>query len=95
MVKKKKVSPFKRLQQPDDVLADIVGSKPKTRGMIMKRFWEYIKKNKLQSKKDGRVILCSKDKKLKALFKKDEIQMLGPGAKGLSILAKHIEAAED
>lgn len=39
-----------------------------SRGKMMKKLWDYIKKHKLQSKEDKRIIIC--DEKLSALFKK-------------------------
>ena len=37
--------------QPDEALSAIVGSKPIPRGEIIKKLWDYIKKNKLQDEK--------------------------------------------
>ncbi len=47
-------------------LADVVGSKPLPRTEIIKKIWDYIKKNKLQDSKNRRMI--NADAKLKVLF---------------------------
>jgi chromatin remodeling complex protein RSC6 len=52
--------------QPDPVLSAVVGSKPAPRGQIVKKLWEYIKKNGLQDAKNKRNI--NADDKLKAVF---------------------------
>ena len=57
---------FMKPLQPDDVLAEVVGSKPIPRTEITKRLWAYIKKNDLQNKKDRRRI--DADDVLSAIF---------------------------
>jgi upstream activation factor subunit UAF30 len=47
-------------------LAEVVGSKPLPRTEIIKKIWEYIRKNKLQDSKNRRMI--NADAKLKVLF---------------------------
>ncbi len=47
-------------------LADVIGSKPLPRTEIIKKIWDYIKKNKLQDSKNRRMI--NADAKLKTLF---------------------------
>ena len=47
-------------------LAEVVGSKPLPRTEIIKKIWDYIKKNKLQDNKNRRMI--NADAKLKVLF---------------------------
>jgi chromatin remodeling complex protein RSC6 len=47
-------------------LADVVGSKPLPRTEIIKKIWDYIKKNGLQDSKNRRMI--NADAKLKTLF---------------------------
>lgn len=47
-------------------LADVIGSKPAPRTQIIKKIWDYIKKNKLQDQKNRRMI--NADAKLKVLF---------------------------
>jgi len=59
---------------PSAALADVVGSKPLARTEIIKKIWDYIKKNGLQDKKNRRMI--NADAKLKILFAgKDQISM--------------------
>jgi chromatin remodeling complex protein RSC6 len=47
-------------------LAEVIGSKPLPRTEIIKKIWDYIKKNKLQDDKNRRMI--NADAKLKPLF---------------------------
>lgn len=54
-------------------LVEVIGSKPLPRTEIVKKIWEYIKKNNLQDKKNRRMI--NADSKLKPLFGKDQISM--------------------
>jgi upstream activation factor subunit UAF30 len=59
---------------PTQSLADIIGTKPLPRTEIVKKIWEYIKKNDLQDKANKRMI--NADAKLKALFSgKDQVSM--------------------
>lgn len=58
---------------PDSALADVVGSKPVPRTEIVKKMWDYIRKNNLQDSKNKRMI--NADAKLKPLFGKDQISM--------------------
>lgn len=51
---------------PDEILAEIVGSKPIPRTQITKKIWDYIKKNGLQDKKNKRMI--NPDEKLGKVF---------------------------
>lgn len=51
---------------PSPALAEVVGSKPLPRTEIVKKIWEYIKKNNLQDKKNRRMI--NADGKLKEVF---------------------------
>jgi chromatin remodeling complex protein RSC6 len=48
------------------VMAEVVGNKPLPRTEIVKKIWDYIKKNNLQDKKNRRMI--NADEKLKAVF---------------------------
>ena len=57
---------FMKPMQPDDVLAEVVGSKAIPRTEITKKLWAYIKKNGLQDAKNKRNI--NADDKLKAVF---------------------------
>ena len=47
-------------------MAEVVGSKPLPRTQIIKKIWDYIKKNDLQDKKNRRMI--NGDGKLRAVF---------------------------
>ncbi|MFN2456659.1 MAG: SWIB/MDM2 domain-containing protein, partial [Chitinophagaceae bacterium] len=58
---------------PSDKLAEVVGSKPLPRTEVVKKIWDYIKKNDLQDKKNRRNI--NADGKLRPLFGKDQISM--------------------
>jgi upstream activation factor subunit UAF30 len=51
---------------PSPALAAVVGSKGLPRTQIIKKIWDYIKKNNLQDKKNRRMI--NADEKLKAIF---------------------------
>ena len=51
---------------PSATLAEVVGSKPLPRTEIIKKIWDYIKKNKLQDQKNKRMI--NGDEKMKAVF---------------------------
>ena len=58
---------------PSSALAEVIGNKPTPRTEIVKKIWDYIKKNNLQDKKNRRMI--NADTKLKPLFGKDQISM--------------------
>jgi chromatin remodeling complex protein RSC6 len=51
---------------PSATLATVIGSKPLPRTEIIKKIWDYIKKNGLQDKTNRRMI--NADDKLKAVF---------------------------
>lgn len=51
---------------PSPALAEVIGSKGMPRTEIIKKIWDYIKKNKLQDSKNRRMI--NADAKLKPLF---------------------------
>jgi upstream activation factor subunit UAF30 len=57
---------FMKPVQPDDKLAQIVGSKPLPRSELTKKLWDYIKKNGLQDEKKKTQI--NADENLKAVF---------------------------
>ncbi|MCZ8354742.1 MAG: hypothetical protein O9340_08405 [Cyclobacteriaceae bacterium] len=70
-VAKKKVArkpnaAFMAALTPSANLAAVIGNKPTPRTQIIKKIWEYIKKNKLQDAKNKRMI--NADEKLKVLF---------------------------
>src|SRR5688572_19870348 len=51
---------------PSATLAEVIGSKPVPRTEIIKKIWDYIKKNGLQDQTNKRMI--NADDKLKAVF---------------------------
>ena len=66
---KKKRTPnpaFMKPMQISDALAKVVGNKPLPRTEVVKKVWEYIKKNKLQDSINKRMI--NADANLKAVF---------------------------
>jgi len=65
--KRKVNAAFMKPLTPSPALAEIVGSKPLPRTEVVKKMWAYIKKNKLQDKKNKRMI--NADAKLKVVFK--------------------------
>jgi upstream activation factor subunit UAF30 len=64
---------FMAALNPSSTLAEVIGNKPMPRTEIVKKIWDYIKKNNLQDKKNRRMI--NADGKLKPLFGKDQISM--------------------
>ncbi|HVU99348.1 MAG TPA: SWIB/MDM2 domain-containing protein [Puia sp.] len=59
---------------PSATLAEVIGNAPRPRTEIVKKIWDYIKKNNLQDKKNKRMI--NADAKLKAVFGgKDQVSM--------------------
>ena len=47
---------FMKAMQPSAALAKIVGDKPLPRTEVVKKLWQYVKKNNLQDKKEKRNI---------------------------------------
>jgi upstream activation factor subunit UAF30 len=67
-------------------LADVVGTKPMPRTEIIKKIWDYIKKNKLQDNKNRRMI--NADAKLKVLFSgKNQVSMFELA----KVVSKHVK----
>jgi len=67
-------------------LAEVVGSKPLPRTEVIKKIWEYIRKNKLQDSTNRRMI--NADAKLKVLFDgKSQISMFDLA----KIVSKHLK----
>jgi len=64
--KRKPSAAFLKPVQPDEALAEVVGSKPLPRTDLTKKLWDYIKKNKLQDAK--KKTLINADAALKAVF---------------------------
>jgi len=57
---------FMAALQPSPALAEVVGSKPLPRTEVIKKIWDYIKKNGLQDSKNRRMI--NADAKLEVIF---------------------------
>ncbi|MBX7152100.1 SWIB/MDM2 domain-containing protein [bacterium] len=51
---------------PSSTLAEVIGSQPRPRTEMIKKIWDYIKKNGLQDKTNRRMI--NADDKLRSLF---------------------------
>jgi len=64
---------FMKAMAPSAALAAVIGQAPAPRTEVTKKVWEYIKKHKLQDAANKRVIIA--DAKLKAVFKKDKVDM--------------------
>ena|SRR5437899_7259384 len=72
--KRKPNAAFMAALTPSASLAEVIGSKPIPRTEIIKKIWDYIKKNKLQDSKNRRMI--NADAKLKVVFNgKNQISM--------------------
>lgn len=63
---KKANAAFMKPLTPSDALAKVVGAKALPRTQVVKKLWEYIKKNDLQDKKNRRNI--NADANLKPIF---------------------------
>lgn len=71
---------------PSATLAAVIGSKPVPRTEMIKKIWDYIKKNKLQDSKNRRMI--NADAKLKDLFAgKNQVSMFDLA----KIVSKHVK----
>ncbi len=64
--KRKPNAAFMKELTPSDDLAQVVGAKPLPRTEVVKKLWQYIRKNNLQDAKERRMI--NADDKLKAVF---------------------------
>ena len=67
-------------------LSEVIGNKPLPRTEIVRKIWDYIKKNNLQDKKNRRMI--NADAKLKPVFGKDQISMFELA----KVVNKHVKA---
>ncbi|MDD2774286.1 MAG: SWIB/MDM2 domain-containing protein [Elusimicrobiales bacterium] len=76
---------FMKPLQPSEKLAAVVGSNPLPRTEVVKKLWDYIKKNGLQDSANRRMI--NSDDKLKAIFEKGQISMFEMN----KIIAKHLK----
>ena len=70
--------------KPSATLAGVIGDKALPRTEVIKKIWDYIKKNNLQDKANKRMI--NADAKLKPLFGKDQISMFDLA----KIVSKHV-----
>lgn len=64
---------FMKALKPSPQLAAVVGDKPLPRTEVVKKLWEYIKKNDLQDPKNKREI--NADEKLEQVFGKPRVNM--------------------
>ena len=84
---KKANAAFMKPLQPSSALAEIVGGKALPRTQVVKKVWDYIKKNDLQDKKNRRNI--NADAKLKSVFGgKSQVSMF----EMTKLLSKHLSS---
>jgi len=77
---------FMKPLTPSATLSEVVGSKAMPRTEIVKKIWDYIKKNGLQDKKNKRMI--NADAKLKTVFGgKSQISMFELA----KVVSKHVK----
>jgi len=76
---------FMRPMQPSDALAEVVGNRPLPRTQVAKKLWAYIKKNKLQDKKNKRQI--NADATLKNILGRSSVNMFQLTA----LVSKHLK----
>jgi chromatin remodeling complex protein RSC6 len=69
----KKQDGLSKPMQPSAELGAVVGSAPLSRGEVVSKIWEYIKKNNLQNPENKREILA--DGKLEKVFGKKKVTM--------------------
>jgi upstream activation factor subunit UAF30 len=72
-VKRTPNAAFMKALTPSASLAAVVGAKPLPRTEVVKKIWEYIKKNNLQDTANKRMI--NADEKLRAVFGKNQVSM--------------------
>lgn len=70
---KAKENALLRPVKPTPELAAVTGSAPLPRTEVVRKIWDYIKKNKLQNPQNKREIVA--DDKLRAVFGKDRVSM--------------------
>ena len=85
MAKRKPNAAFMKPVTPSAALAAVVGSKAIPRTEVTKRLWAYIKKNKLQDKKEKRMIHA--DDVLKPIFGASKLDMF----KMTKAVSKHVK----
>lgn len=84
--KRKPNAAFMAALTPSATLAAVIGNKAIPRTEIIKKIWDYIKKNKLQDSKNRRMI--NADEKLLALFAgKKQVSMFDLA----KIVSKHVK----
>lgn len=84
--KRKLNAAFMAALTPSAQLAAVIGSKPVPRTEIIKKIWDYIKKNKLQDQKNRRMI--NADEKLKVVFAgKNQVSMFELA----KVVSKHVK----
>ena len=72
--KRKPSAAFMKPMTPSASLAEVVGSKALPRTQVTKKIWAYIKRNKLQDRKNRRMI--NADDTLRAVFgRKKQVSM--------------------
>jgi chromatin remodeling complex protein RSC6 len=76
---------FMKPMTPSTMLAAVVGATPLPRTEVVKKIWEYIKKNKLQDAINKRMI--NADEKLRAIFGKAQVSMF----EMTKIFSKHLK----
>lgn len=77
---------FMKPLQPSEALAAVIGSKPVPRTEVVKKLWDYIKKNNLQDKANKRMI--NSDEALAKIFdNKKQISMFEMN----KLIAKHLK----
>jgi upstream activation factor subunit UAF30 len=77
---------FMAALQPSPALSEVVGSKPLPRTEVIKKIWDYIKKNGLQDSKNRRMI--NADAKLRTIFEgKEQISMFELA----KVVSKHVK----
>jgi upstream activation factor subunit UAF30 len=76
---------FMKPMTPSAMLAAVVGAMPLPRTEVVKKIWEYIKKNKLQDAISKRMI--NADEKLRAVFGKAQVSMF----EMTKIINKHLK----
>ena len=72
-VKRTPNSAFMKAMTPSTMLAAVVGAMPLPRTEVVKKIWEYIKKNDLQDAINKRMIHA--DEKLREIFGKAKVSM--------------------
>jgi chromatin remodeling complex protein RSC6 len=83
--KRKPNAAFMKPLTPSSTLAAVIGAGALPRTQVVKKLWDYIKKNKLQDVKNKRNI--NADDKLKALFGKATVSMF----EMTKIVSKHLK----